>query len=132
MANSKAKRSRSLAQSRTHKTTSAENPRKDRKPRRKRRPLPLLPRPVVTHQGKTTIRRFSGRAFHRMEEVKGKVVEYVEIYNSSDYHSIDVRFQDKTALHFVIDPGFLLESEYDDWKTGNFRRIKRWPAIRSV
>ena len=67
-----------------------------------------------------------------MEEVKGKVVEYVEIYNSSDYHSIDVRFQDKTALHFVIDPGFLLEAEYDDWKTGNFRRIKRWPAIRSA
>jgi hypothetical protein len=25
----------------------------------------------------------------------------------------------KTALHFVIDPGFILETEYADWKTGN-------------
>jgi hypothetical protein len=130
MAISKAKRSRSLAQSRAPKSASRKTP--NQNTRRKRRELPLLPPPVVTRQGKTTIRRFSGRAFHRMEEVKGKVVEYVEIYNSSDYHSIDVRFQDKTALHFVIDPGFLLEAEYDDWKTGNFRRIKRWPAIRSA
>lgn len=130
MAISKAKRSRSLAQSRAPKSASRKTPNQNK--RRKRRPLPLLPPPVVTRRGKTTIRRFSGRAFHRMEEVKGKVVEYVEIYNSSDYHSIDVRFQDKTALHFVIDPGFLLETEYDDWKTGNFRRIKRWPAIRSA
>lgn len=130
MAISKAKRSRSLAQSRAPKSALSKTPNQNK--RRKRRPLPLLPPPVVTRQGKTTIRRFSGRAFHRMEEVKGKVVEYVEIYNSSDYHSIDVRFQDKTALHFVIDPGFLLETEYDDWKTGNFRRIKRWPVIRSA
>jgi hypothetical protein len=40
-------------------------------------------------------------------------------------------FQDKTALHFVIDPGFTLETGYADWKTGNWRRIKLWPLIRS-
>jgi hypothetical protein len=132
MAISKAKRSHSLAQSRAPKSALPETPKQEKKPRRKHRELPLLPPPVVTRRGKTTIRQFSGRAFHRMEEVKGKVVEYVEIYNSGDYHSIDIRFQDKTALHFVIDPGFLLETEYDDWKTGNFRRIKRWPVIRSA
>jgi len=44
----------------------------------------------------------------------------------------DVCFQDKTTLHFSIDPGFLLETEYADWKTGNWRRIKRWPTLRSL
>jgi hypothetical protein len=35
------------------------------------------------------------------------------------------------VLHFVIDPGFTLETEYSDWKTGNWRPIKRWPLIHS-
>ena len=66
-----------------------------------------------------------------MEEFQGKTVDFVEIFTSGEYHSIDVRFQDKTALHFVIDPGFTLETDYADWKTGNWRPIKRWPLIRS-
>jgi len=55
----------------------------------------------------------------------------VEVFTVGEYHSIDVRFQDKTALHFVIDPGFTLETEHADWKTGNWRPIKRWPLIHS-
>jgi hypothetical protein len=46
-------------------------------------------------------------------------------------YEIDVRFQDKTSMHFIIEPGFTLETDYADWKTGNYRRIKRWPLIRS-
>ena len=84
-----------------------------------------------TKRGKTTIRRYSGRTFYRFEEVKGKPVDLVEVFTTSGYHSIDVRFQDKTALHFVIEPGLILETEYADWKTGNWRPIKRWPLIRS-
>jgi hypothetical protein len=99
--------------------------------RRKRRPLPLLPPPVVTRRGKTTISRYSNRSFHRMEEIKGKTVDYVEFFTSGDVHSIDVRFQDKTSLHFTIDPGFTLEREYADWKTGNWQPIKQWPLLRS-
>ena len=95
------------------------------------RKLPLL-LPVITRRGKTTIRRYSGRSVQHMEEVKGKIVECVEFYTSSESHSIDVCFQDKTTLHFSIDPGFLLETEYADWKTGNWRRIKRWPTLRSL
>ena len=67
-----------------------------------------------------------------MEEVKGKIVECVEFYTSSESHSIDVCFQDKTTLHFSIDPAFLLETEYANWKTGNWQRIKRWPTLRSA
>jgi len=39
---------------------------------------------------------------------------------------------DKTAMHFAIDPGFTVEPGYSDWKTGNRRRIKNWPLIRSA
>ena len=84
-----------------------------------------------TKQGKTTVRRYSGRTFYRFEEVKGKLLDLVEVFTAGEYHSIDVRFQDKTALHFVIDPGFTLGTEYADWKSGNWRPIKRWPLIRS-
>src|SRR6185437_15141721 len=61
---------------------------------RKRRKLPLLPPPVIIRRGKTTIRRYSGRSVRHMEEVKGKIVECVEFYTSSESHSIDVCFQD--------------------------------------
>ena len=84
-----------------------------------------------TKRGKTTVRRYSGRTFYRFEEVKGKPVDLVEVFTAGGAHSIDVRFEDKTALHFSIEPGFILETEYADWKTGNWRHIKRWPLIRS-
>ena len=143
MAVSQAKRSRHSAQSRASQPASpnpasASTPNPSKKPAlhkkpRRRRKLPLLPPPVITRRGKTTIRRYSGgRSVHHMEEVKGKSVDCVEFYTSSENHSIDVCFQDKTTLHFSIDPGFLLETEYADWKTGNWRRIKRWHTLRSL
>jgi hypothetical protein len=85
-----------------------------------------------TRKGKTTIRRYKNRSFHRLHEVAGKIVEHVEIFTSGEYHSITVRFQDKTSLHFVIDPGFTLDTEYDDWKTDELRCLKRWPLIHSA
>jgi len=99
--------------------------------RRKREHLPPSLRFTETKRGKTTVRRYSGRTFYRFEEVKGKIVDLVEVFTTGEYHSIDVRFQDKTALHFVIDPGFILDTGYVDWKTGNLRPIKRWPLIHS-
>ena len=98
---------------------------------KKRERLPASLRFTETKRGKTTIRRYSGRTFYRFEEVKGKPVDFVEVFTAGEYHAIDVRFQDKTVLHFVIDPGFILETEYSDWKTGNWRPIKRWPLIHS-
>ena len=99
--------------------------------RRKRERLPASLRFTETKRGKTTIRRYSGRTFYRFEEVKGKIVDLVEVFTAGENHAIDVRFQDKTSLHFVIDPGFTMETEYADWKTGNWRPIKRWPLIHS-
>jgi hypothetical protein len=107
--------------------------RKHRNPKKRKRPERLPPSLRFTEikRGKTTVRRYSGRRFYRFEEVKGKPVDFVEVFTAGEYHAIDVRFQDKTALHFVINPGFILETEYADWKTGNWRPIKSWPLIHS-
>ncbi len=99
--------------------------------RRKRERLPPSLRFTQTKRGKTTIRRYRGRTFYRFDEFKSKIVDFVEVFTTGEYHSIDVRFQDKTSLHFVIDPGFTLETEHANWKTGNWRPIKRWPLIHS-
>jgi hypothetical protein len=102
-----------------------------RKRRRKNKELPLLPPLAVSRQGKTTISRYSNRSFHRMEEVKGKTVDFVEFFTTNGYHVIDIGFEDKTALHLSIEPCFTLEREYADWKTGDSRSLKQWPLIRS-
>jgi hypothetical protein len=114
------------------------SPRKHRNPKhgnskkpKKRERVPASLRFTETKRGKTTVRRYSGRTFYRFEEVKGKLVDLVEVFTAGESHSIEVRFQDKTALHFAIDPGFILETEYADWKTGDWRPIKRWPLIQS-
>ena len=100
--------------------------------RKKRGRVPESLRFSVTKRGKTTIRRYPGRSFHRFEEAKGKALDYVEFFTMGEYHCIDVAFEDKTAMHFVIEPSFTLETDYADWKTGNWRPLKRWPLIPSA
>jgi hypothetical protein len=33
---------------------------------------------------------------------------------------------------FVIDPALTFRADYSEWKAGNQKVLKRWPAIRSV
>lgn len=73
-----------------------------------------------------------GRRAYRIEDIRGKTLDFVEFYTSVDFHCLDVRFQDKTALTFTIDPGFTVEAEQCDWKTGNMRRLRRWARIRAA
>lgn len=127
---SRAQGSRRSAHAST-KTQSSLRKNRNRKQPKKRERVPESLRFTETKRGKTTVRRYSGRTFYRFEEVKGKLVDLVEVFTAGEAHSIDVRFQDKTALHFSIEPGFILETEYADWKTGNWRPIKCWPLIRS-
>jgi hypothetical protein len=118
-----------LPKSHTH---GSHKPRTKSRAKAKRTRLPASLRYTESKRGKTTIRRYPGRTFYRFEEVKGKLVDLVEIFTAGGAHSIDVRFEDKTAIHFTIDPGFTLEAEYADWKTGDWHPIKRWPLIRSA
>jgi hypothetical protein len=121
MAVIESKRSVPSAQPRAHKT------RKSKKPTK----VPASLRFTETKRGKTTVRRYEGRTFYRFEEAKGKAIDYIEFFTAGEYNSIDIAFEDKTAVHFVIEPRFTLETEYADWKTGNWRPIKQWPLIHS-
>jgi hypothetical protein len=69
------------------------------------------------------------RQFLRFPEVKGKTVEAVEV--DPDLTAIVVLFQDKTALSFDLDPCLTVFPELSDWKTGNWRGIKRWRPLHS-
>jgi hypothetical protein len=107
------------------------SPVKHRSPKPGRLPASL--RPVITKRGRTTIRRYEGgRSFHRFEEAKGKAIDYIEFFTSDGFHNIDIAFDDKTAMHFLIEPSFTLDTEYADWKTGNWRPLKQWPLIPSA
>jgi hypothetical protein len=74
-------------------------------------------------------RKKRSRNFMYFREVKGKIVERVEI--DPDLNAITILFQDKTALSFDLEPRLTVFPELSDWKTGNWRGIKRWQAIHS-
>ena len=139
MASTEATRSRRLGANRSKHSAISSPPSDQKRPRRhrsakrrkKRERLPASLRYKETKRGKTAIRRYDGRSVYRLHEVNGKTVDFVEVFLAAEYSSINVRFDDKTTLSFRVEPGFTLEPEYYDWKTGNWRGIKRWPLIRS-
>ena len=69
----------------------------------------------------------------RYSQLKGKLVDFVELYVSSDYRCISIRFQDKTDFCVEIDPcfGLTFNAMHSDWKTGDQRVLKRWPSVNS-
>ena len=71
------------------------------------------------------------RRFVQFRETTGKTVEAVELLTAPDYHTISINFQDKTCLHFSIETGFTVRTDYSDWKTGEQRVLRKWPLIRS-
>jgi hypothetical protein len=89
----------------------------------------------VTHSPKKSTRRKTvrGRQVVNFPQVKGRIIERVELSISADDYSIDICFQDKTALHFDIDIERCISvtPDYADWKTGNWRSLKRWKPIHS-
>lgn len=64
-------------------------------------------------------------------EVKNKIVERVELTVESDFYSITIRFQDKTALSFVIEPCVVASPVYEDWTGGEGKTLKEYSPIRS-
>jgi len=130
MAANESKRSISPAQPRAHQQHPAVEHRSPKKAKKRER-VPESLRFTETKRGKTTIRRYQGRTFYRFHDVKGKTVDFVEVFVCAGYNCVDIRFDDKTALTFAIEPAFTLETEHADWKTGDLRPIKRWPLIHS-
>lgn len=69
----------------------------------------------------------------RFPEVKGKIVEFVELSLDTENYSIDIQFDDKTALTFDMEPepGLCVAPDLANWKNGNWKPIKRWRPLHS-
>jgi hypothetical protein len=70
--------------------------------------------------------------FYRYPEARGKTIDFVEFSTDSGFHIVDIGFEYRTALHFVIEPSFTVEPGYSNWKTGNERVLRKWPPIVSA
>jgi hypothetical protein len=68
-------------------------------------------------------------SYHRFPEVKGKVVELVEV--DQDAQAILILFTDKTVLGFDIDSSHVVFPELLNRKTGNWKPLKKWRPIHS-
>jgi hypothetical protein len=66
-------------------------------------------------------------------EVKGKIVEGVEIKPADHGYGVGIMFQDRTYLSFdvEVEPRITVKPEQSDWKTGNYKLLKRWRTIHS-
>ena len=64
-------------------------------------------------------------------EIKGKIVEGVELMPSENGYSIGIMFQDRTFLSFDVEPFVTVFPELSDWKTKNYKPLKRWRTVHS-
>jgi hypothetical protein len=85
---------------------------------------------LSVHRAQPQYRAHNSRNIFHFPPAQRKLVEAVEFYTASGYHSITVKFQDKTCLNFIIDMGLTVTTDYSDWKTGNQRVLRRWPPAR--
>ena len=67
----------------------------------------------------------------RLTKATGKIVADAALYVSSDYYLIEIRFDDKTALVFDVEPCVKVSSDLADWTTGNFKPLQRWRPVHS-
>lgn len=77
-------------------------------------------------------RKSEGTRVVEFADFGGRKVEKVELFSSSEYQSITIRFDDNTDLSFVINAWFTCKPDFYDWKTGTQRVLKRWPVVKSA
>jgi len=71
---------------------------------------------------------------HRIVEfpqMKGRTVERIRFYSSSDENTIAIRFRNRTQLTFSIEPALVLRSDLLKMHRWDTETIKEWPPIHS-
>lgn len=64
-------------------------------------------------------------------EVKGKIVEAIEMTATEAGYAIGIMFKDRTYLCFDVEPFVMVMPELSDWKTENYKPLKRWRPVQS-
>jgi hypothetical protein len=80
---------------------------------------------------KSKVTRSRRKRKNGFPEIKGKIVEGVELMPTENGYSIGIMFQDRTFLSFDVEPYITIFPELSDWKTHNYKPLKRWPTLQS-
>jgi len=76
-------------------------------------------------------RKLPYRRFVDFPQVKGKTIERIHLYTSTDYHCITIDFKDQTCLNLAIEPSFTINAELQQLKKGNIEVVAEWPPIHA-
>lgn len=69
---------------------------------------------------------------HDFPEVKGKIVDSVELTADLDYYGINIDFQDGTALTFSLESSVFAFPALEDWTTGKAKILKKYQPVQSA
>ena len=64
-------------------------------------------------------------------EVKGKIINSVEVSSDLDYFDITLSFQDKTTLTLIVEPCVAVFPVLAAWENGEETTIKEYKPVRS-
>jgi hypothetical protein len=79
-------------------------------------------------------KRTKKRAYQRVlkfPEAKGRIIASAELLVSSDYFTVEIKFQDKTSLSFDFESCVKVFPELINWKSSNYKPLRRWRPIHS-
>lgn len=84
----------------------------------------------MTDRKSKSSRKRRTRKHPSFAQVKGKVVHDIEV-STTDYGcAIGIMFQDRTYLCFEVETGGVtIEPDLSDWKSGDYKPLKRWRLI---
>jgi hypothetical protein len=58
-------------------------------------------------------------------------VAMIRLSMEGDDCAIVIMFKGRTYLAFDVEPFLRIPPDYSDWKTHNYKRLKRWPPLRT-
>ena len=62
-------------------------------------------------------------------EVKGKIVDSVEVHTNDAGIAIGIMFDDREYLCFDVEASMTVTADLSDWKTQNYKPLKRWRPL---
>ncbi|HEY6248370.1 MAG TPA: hypothetical protein VI685_00325 [Candidatus Angelobacter sp.] len=77
-------------------------------------------------------RNLPHRRFVEFPLAKGRTVEKVQLFLTSNCNSLTIEFQDKTALSLDVVPGLTINAEFQQREKDDIDVLAEWPPIRSL
>jgi hypothetical protein len=84
---------------------------------------------LAARKGKSSHKKRTRRR-STFAQFKGKLIDSVEAHTTDYGCAIGIMFDDRTYLCFEVQTGGVtILPNLSDWKTGNYKPLKRWKAI---